>query len=147
MVESVVSWAILRKPLLFVVYLILVRYSSCVSAVSASSLKHIVNRVWMNWVYLLAEKFCQLLFMLQLGQNVWLSYKGWNIHRFSKLHPTQSNGCWVYLLNHGASGNQSTKFQPYVWKVNAPKLCYYPSKREICWKGHWKLWRVEFVWN
>lgn len=74
LVESVASWAILRKLLLLIVYLILACYSSCVSAVSVSSLKHIVSRVWMNWIYLLEEKFCQLVFILQLGQNV-LAFK------------------------------------------------------------------------
>lgn len=40
LVDSIASWAVLRKPLLLIVYLILISYSSWVSAVSASGLKH-----------------------------------------------------------------------------------------------------------
>lgn len=73
LVESMASGAVRRKPLLRV-YLILVCSSSCFSAVSASGPKHIVSRVWMNWIYLLEEKFCQLSFIVQLGQSV-LAFK------------------------------------------------------------------------
>lgn len=74
LVDSIASWAVLRKPLLLTVYLILISYSSWVSAVSASGLKHTVSRVWMNWIYLLEEKCCQLSFIVQLGQSI-LAFK------------------------------------------------------------------------